>query len=141
MKRRELKSIYDLLPNAEKTAWARNSNYTSYQGLYRYLRDNGEEEAYRRVVDGLKITVGQNRFNTLITQASQSNLNQTVNTSSPIASQLMDDLERIKMTVIANISSFNSMDELRDLELTFETVGALIRNQRERVELIDTLNN
>lgn len=141
MKRKILKTIYDLLPNAEKTAWGINANYTGYQGLYRYLKDNGEEEAFRRVVDGLKITVGESRFNVLIAQASQNNTSQSANINTPACSQFEDELRRIKIQVTSNISSFSDVNELRNLETTLEHVVALIRNQRERLELFDAINN
>jgi len=61
----KLKEIYDSLSNGDKTKWAQNANYTSYQGLYRYLSKNGDEVAYNRVVDGLRSTVGEDRFEVL----------------------------------------------------------------------------
>lgn len=63
--RSQLKNIYNILPNPKKTEWALNANYSGYQGLYRYLSNNGDEVAYKRVVDALRKTVGEERFQAL----------------------------------------------------------------------------
>lgn len=65
LKRNKMKEIYDGLPNSEKTRWAQNAGYSSYQGLYRYISKKGEEVAYNRVVVALQETVGEERFENL----------------------------------------------------------------------------
>ena len=65
LSRSKLKNIYNILPNPKKTEWALNANYSGYQGLYRYLSNNGDEVAYKRIVDALRKTVGEERFQAL----------------------------------------------------------------------------
>ena len=135
--RGKLKIIYDGLSNAEKNQWASLSNYSSYQGLYRYLRTNQSEHAYTRVVQGLRATVGEEKFVFLIDSISP-------NTNSEISSEeeinIIEDLDQLTENILSSMDGSLSIQEFNIIEERLEKILILTRNLRQNMEIIKELN-
>ncbi|WP_058485022.1 hypothetical protein [Defluviitalea phaphyphila] len=138
--RSQLKNIYSNLPNYQKTEWALNANYSSYQGLYRYLSNNGHEVAYKRVVDALKKTVGEQRFQELIkeqtVQTNKRNLDienliDRIFSREDMDSQKYDIFESIANRLGFDIDSFFEKEtEMTDMLRKFPNSEELIKKIR-----------
>ena len=118
--RGELKNIYDGLSNQEKRRWADNSNYSNYKGLYRYISNSPNEEAYSRVVNGLLKTVGQTRFDGLLNNGGQLGIQHVF--------EFKKELKEI-------IFKCNDENFIKDVKQNIETLINICDNQIERLKL------
>lgn len=141
LKRFQLKKIYDQLPNAEKTQWALNSGYSGYQGLYRYLRQNGEEVAYNRIIQGLKVTVGPSRFIALTNEFTQQAAQDTIRIDNVAVQEFTNSLLALKENIVRIIPYVEDIEELQSVEDLLDQFKGMVKNQRERLELINELKN
>lgn len=69
MKRGKLKEIYLVLSDSDKSSWSKAADYSSCQGLYKYLQNRPDEHAYESLLDSLISTIGPERFNNLVSSS------------------------------------------------------------------------
>lgn len=141
LKRGKLKEIYTVLPNSEKTAWAKNAGYSGYQGLVKYISQKGDEVAYSRIVDALRETVGEERFKDL-----------TIREHNEKIQSLLDRIyeqssDSYRYDIFVNIAERQGFDtdtflnletEMTDLLRKFEDSDELI--EKIRVVVTDIMN-
>lgn len=120
--RGDLKVIYDHLPNFEKTRWAEEARYTSYQGLYRYLRNAPGEMAYTRVIKALQRVVGQQRFEDLMAQFNPS-------------SDLVAATDRLMQEAMKPVN----LEEAKKVIEKLEKICALLKNHIEQEKLLNEI--
>ena len=101
--RRDLHSVYKSLQNIQKTSWAEAAGYSSYAGLVQYLKSNPDSSPYPRIINALKVTIGQDEFNNLF-KGSNSNLNTKENHDNrkitfDISLALSDDLTALNHAI------------------------------------------
>jgi hypothetical protein len=139
MKRKSLREIYRVLPNAEKTAWAKQAGYSGYQGLAKYLADNdkSDEPAQNRVVDALHTIVGEVRFREMSKNSAATQRLMGVLFGSDAGTRRMDMLHRIAEVYGFDTDAFfNAEPALTDLFRVFpyaDELSAKIRSSLEDV--------
>lgn len=118
--RGKLKSIYDGLSNQEKNTWSDKSGYSNYKGLYRYISNSPDEEAYTRVVNGLFETVGQVRFNELINNNGQLSIEHVL---------------EFKRELKEALFKSNDVQFIENVRNNIETMMKVCNNQLDRLAL------
>lgn len=127
MLRKDLKRIYDSLPNKEKTQWALEADYSSYQGLYRYLKGNGETKAYPRVINALNKVIGPERFKNLTSQVVIPNNNTAI------------DVEGFQKEMLDFVLNCTDLNELLKVKEVINLSMQLLDNQIERISLLNDM--
>ena len=104
MKRGELKVMYDGITDEEKILWARQAGYKSYQGLYGYLRNKHEDEAYESVANALVVTIGQDRIDKFICEIKELELKVTSieENTKRLMTQILISQDKVKLEKIKN---------------------------------------
>lgn len=142
-----LKRIYDQLPNSQKSEWAENAEYSSYQGLYRYLGGSVSGIAYKRVINALRDTVGDYQMKKLMEQFKQENVNLNQNTSeqtddyvlnlNTTLPDLMETGLSFKLALLEVVPNYEGdIIPLKTLEELLDWCQRLVSNQVDRLELL-----
>lgn len=121
MKRGELKKIYDILENNKKSEWAENAEYSSYQGLYRYLSNNNENEAYPRIINALIKTIGKEEFEKL------KNKNLQIENSTIV--QYKKDIKSFKKEMIDLILELEELETVNEFKKELKDLVSICENQ------------
>jgi hypothetical protein len=132
--RRNLKATYLRLKNLEKNNWAINAGYSGYNGLYRYLGSDPDKPVKDEVINALKYTVGNDRFNELTSSYADINISANDNTNT---------VERlvtiIKSTAVNNIPCCIDAAVLQELKQVLEVVSGITTNQLNYLELANRI--
>lgn len=135
--RSKLKEIYDGLPNAEKKKWAKNSGYSSYQGLYKYLSRKGDSNSAFHIINALIKTIGNDRFEDLNKSNYNSKNNHQINRLlEKIFNDNSDDARRFK--IFTEIADQNNFDYNRFLELE-TAMTDLLKQFPDNDELVEKI--
>ncbi|MGK0466858.1 MAG: hypothetical protein ACJAX4_002148 [Clostridium sp.] len=140
--RKQLKAIYDSLSNEDKKAWSSFANYANYQGLYRYLNSYGDKMAYDRIVIALKSTVGDERFNELVANIQDIQVDTgTSDVENTVSTNLESIIENIKTKAIKQILDADNVEVLERAKEVFECAVNITKNQIERLNLLNNINS
>lgn len=134
--RKDLRMIYLGLSNEEKNTWANIAGYTAPAGLNRYLKAIPNGIPYNRLLDSLKATVGEAKFEQLVSNVQNSNnteLNITDNSFNAI-------LNNLKTEFIPLILNNNNLEDLQSAQNIFETALILCKNQIQNITLVNNIN-
>lgn len=134
-----LMTIYSGLSNEEKNQWGINSGYSSYDPLYRLLYRYPNATVKDVILNGLKQTVGELRYNQLVSPfinvVPVSNDGNSSNNNTTTLTRLSAEIKR-SATQISSCSDINTLEELKNV---LEITSDITTNTLNTLELYNRL--